>query len=90
MTALTTEYRAEWKCFVAYNGDLSSTLWIGEGRTPEAARSDYWSQANGYIPTASLTVDDNGEYCLYDGRKTVICGSKEAAIAFADARNWII
>ena len=90
MTKLTTTYDDADQVWYAYEGTMFTSRLLGEGRTPENARSDYWSQANGDTPTAILTVDDNGEYCLYDGRKTLVCGSKEDAIAYADAHNWII
>lgn len=90
MTKLITSYDDTDQVWYAYEGKMITSRFLGEGRTPENARSDYWSQANGDTPTALLTVDDNGEYCLYDGRKTLVCGSKEDAIAYADAHNWII
>lgn len=90
MTKLTTSYDDTDQLWYAYEGNMITSSFIGEGRTPENARSDYWSQANGDTPTALLTINGNGEYCLYDGIKIVVCGTKEAAISYADARNWII
>lgn len=91
-TTLKTEYSAEWKCYVAHTGDrdIYDSQWVGEGSTPEDARSDYWSQANGEIPTARLYEDVDGEFFLYDGRTSIRFDNRASAAAYADKRNWII
>lgn len=90
--ALKTEWSDEFKCFVAHTGerDIYDSRWVGEGSTPEDARSDYWSQANSTVPTARLYEDVGGEFFLYDGRTSIRFENKLAAITYADARNWII
>jgi hypothetical protein len=90
MTDLKTEFHPDWKCFIAHTGGDNpvDSRWIGEGSTPEDARSDYWSLAHKGQPTARLIRED-GQWQLYDGIRAFLFENKEAAIEHADKNQWL-
>jgi len=89
MTKLKTEYDATLEVWFAYDGDTrDNSRALGQGTTPEDARSDFWYQVNG--EAADLYYQDETEcWVLRQGPwHGLTFDSKEAAIAYADNHEW--
>lgn len=91
---LTARLDAEFGCWIAFHSSTGSP-WdseiIGEGSTRESAIADYWFGVHG-DKAASLLEPDHTchQWRLHDGTFVARFDTREAAVTFAEAHQYII
>ena len=95
MTAsLKIELHPDWNCWIAYRGDsVEDSIFIGEGTTHEDAIADFWVGFHGYDKTARLINPEwstDGLWALYDGKNIMHFDSREDAVAYGEAHEYLI
>ena len=93
-TSLKIELHPDWNCWIAYSGDRAeNSVIVGEGTTHETAIADYWAGVHGYDTSARLITpdwSDDGLWALYDGKNIVRFDSREEAVAYGEANEYLI
>lgn len=84
---LTIKYDATHELWFTHSGETEDdSRWIGQGRTPEDACSDYWWQAHKSV--AELVSGDDGCWKLEQDSWSIEFSSKQEAVDYANAHEW--
>ena len=91
-TKLTVEFDATWGCWIVYEGSTpENSHAIGEGSTRENAIADYWHSRHDGKTASLLEPYDNGtdQWALHDGTYVVRFDTREEAVAYGEAHQYI-
>lgn len=92
-TELTVSFDAVWGCWIAYISDCpENSGTVGEGRTREDAIADYWDGIHNGKTARLLEPGDteDGRWALYDGKNIRRFDSREDAVAYGEAHEYLI